>query len=81
LVSLIKSGNTYNAPLKFFLCDTYEDFEELKKDNSIPVGSEIYIIDEKETKILMGEEWLTKSKGGSVKVLSDYEWAHSQGGF
>lgn len=88
MVYLSKVGNSYNIPAQHYICDTNEDFEELKENTAIPIGSTCLVIEEQATWEKGESDWCILSSGGGggttiIKVTEKIPLAsevHKEGG-
>ena len=76
MASLVKVGNSYNIPARQYCCDTNKEFENVfEKDTTIPVGTEVIVLETDVVKIKGPTDWYERAGGGGGGT--DYEWAHS----
>ena len=75
MVYLSKVGNSYNIPAQHYICDTADDFEELKENTAIPIGSTCLVIDEQTTWEKGEEDWcpLASGGGGGTRIIKIIE--------
>lgn len=87
MVVLTKEGNSFNIPVREYVCDSYSDFEDIREDNSIVMGSIALIIEEQLKAYKTSDGWNISSlaTGGSSSSgdiqIPTYEWARDKEGF
>ncbi len=74
MASLIKVGNTYNIPARQYCCDTNAEFKTVfENDPTIPVGTEVIILDSTTIKVKCPSSWVERGWGGGSGT--EYPWA------
>lgn len=87
MVVLVKEGNSFNIPVQEYVCDSYSDFEQIREDSSIPMGSTALILEEQLRAYKTSSGWNISSlaTGGSSSSgdiqIPTYEWARDKEGF